>query len=179
MMYDDHLLIHLAGNCSSQNIRKKVGKVSWSSILLQAKLFHQGVVAQHTAARFPGTCLQWPFSVPQFPNGTIYQQDGVPPHFASISHILRRTIPCKMDRKTITWPARSPDLIPPDFFLCRFVEDRVCRTPVRDLADLKERIYAAVNNVTTPMFHNTWAEVEYRLDVSRATNGTRIEFYVT
>ena len=35
-----------------------------------------------------------------------------------------------------------------DFFLWGFVKDVVYRAPVRDWADLQERIYAAVNNVT-------------------------------
>ena len=48
---------------------------------------------------------------------------------------------------------------PPDFFLWGFVKDQVFRTPIRDLADLQGRIYAAVNNVTPQMLHNTWVEV--------------------
>ncbi|KAJ4451541.1 hypothetical protein ANN_03006 [Periplaneta americana] len=55
-------------------------------------------------------------------------------------------------------------------------DDQVYRTPVRDLADLQERIYAAVNNVTPQMLHNTWVEVEYRLDISRVTNGSHVEY---
>ena len=59
----------------------------------------------------------------------------------------------------ITWPARSPDLTPPDVFLWGFVDNHVYRTPVCDLADLHDRIYAAVNNVTPQMPHNTWVKV--------------------
>ena len=46
------------------------------------------------------------------------------------SYILRRTIHCKMVRRGslyITWPARSPDLPPSDFFLLGFVKDQVQR----------------------------------------------------
>ena len=35
---------------------------------------------------------------------------------------------------------------------------------MRDLADLQERIYAAINNATPQVLHNTWVEVEYRFD---------------
>ena len=52
-------------------------------------------------------------------------------------------------------------------------------TPVRDLVDLKERIYAVVINVTPQMLHNTWVEVENQLDISRSINGNHVEFYVT
>ena len=47
------------------------------------------------------------------------------------------------------------------------------------MADLQERIYAAVNNVTPLMLDNTWVEVEYRLNISRATNGSYVEVYGT
>ncbi|KAJ4440170.1 hypothetical protein ANN_08308 [Periplaneta americana] len=93
-------------------------------------------------------------------------QDGAPPHFANmVRTFLDEQFPARWIGRGspyITWPARSPDLTPPDFFLWGFVKDQVYRTPVRDLADLQERIYAAVNNVTPQMLHNTWVEVEYR-----------------
>ena len=65
------------------------------------------------------------------------------------------------------------------FLLWGFVKDLVYRTPVRDLADLQERIYAALNNVTPQMLHNTWIELEYRLVISHATNGSRVKVYGT
>ncbi|KAJ4428941.1 hypothetical protein ANN_25937 [Periplaneta americana] len=123
------------------------------------------------------------YAVPQLPDGAIFQQDGAPPHFANmVRTFLDEQFPARWIGRGspyITWPARSPDLTPPDFFLWGFVKDQVYRTPVRDLADLQERIYAAVNNVTPQMLHNTWVEVEYRLDISRATNGSHVEIYGT
>ena len=46
--------------------------------------------------------------------------------------------------------------------------------PRHDFADLQERIYAAVNNVTPQMLHNKWVEVEFWLDISHATNGGHV-----
>ena len=57
-----------------------------------------------------------------------------------------------------------------------FVKDQVYRTTVCNLADLQERIYAAVNNVTPQMLHNTWVEVDYQLDISRATMEAMLRF---
>ena len=57
--------------------------------------------------------------------------------------------------------------------------DQVYRTSVRDLADLQQRIYAAVNNVTPQMLHNTWVDTEYWLDISHAPNGSLVEVYGT
>ena len=37
----------------------------WQSMMephLAGKLFHKGVETQHTAATYPGLCLQWPYS---------------------------------------------------------------------------------------------------------------------
>ena len=41
-----------------------------------------------------------------------------------------------------------------------FFKNQVYRTLTRDLADLQERIYAVVNNVTPQMLHNSWVEVD-------------------
>ena len=67
----------------------------------------------------------------------------------------------------------------PDIFLWGFVKDQVYRALVYDLADLEERIYAAVNNVTRQKLHNTWDEVEYRLGISLVANGSHVEVYGT
>ena len=36
-----------------------------------------------------------------------------------------------------------------------------------------------VKNVTPQMLHNTWVEVEYRLNISRDTNGNHVDVYGT
>ena len=83
------------------------------------------------------------------------------------SHILKQFPARWIGRESvyITWPARSRNLTSPEFFLWGF-KDQVYRTPVYDLADLQVRIYAAVNNVTQQMLHNTWVEFEYRLEIT-------------
>jgi hypothetical protein len=45
----------------------------------------------------------------------------------------------------------------------------------RDLADLKERIVAAVKNIDASMLTRVWQELEYRIDVCRVTRGAHIE----
>jgi len=49
------------------------------------------------------------------------------------------------------------------------------RTRLRDLADLKARIVAAVKNIDAPVFTRVWQELEYRIDVCRVTRGAQIE----
>ena len=77
------------------------------------------------------------------------------------------------------WPPRSPDLTPLDFFFFAwgFIKDVVYRRNVRDLADLRQRIIETFELITPHMLINTWQELEYRLDICRATTGAHIEVY--
>jgi hypothetical protein len=43
--------------------------------------------------------------------------------------------------------------------------------------DLRQRIIEAVELITLHMLINMWQEIEYRLDICRATTGTHIEVY--
>lgn len=64
-----------------------------------------------------------------------------------------------------------------DFFLWGYVKDIVYKTKVRDINDLKERIIDAIATVDEAMLERTWMEIEYRLDVLRATDGTSVEVF--
>jgi hypothetical protein len=58
--------------------------------------------------------------------------------------------------------------------MCIFVQSKQ-RTRLRDLADLKARIIAAVKTIDAPMLTRVWQELEYRIDVCRVTRGAHIE----
>ena len=75
------------------------------------------------------------------------------------------------------WPPRSPDITPLDFFLWRYVKDKVYSTPVPDITNLKASITDAFATITEDMLENTWRETDYRLDVLRATKGAHVEVY--
>jgi hypothetical protein len=49
------------------------------------------------------------------------------------------------------------------------------RNRLRDPADLKARIIAAVKNIDAPMLTRVWQELEYRVNVCRFTRGAHIE----
>ena len=50
-------------------------------------------------------------------------------------------------------------------------------TPVPDITNLKARITDAFATVTEYMLKNTWGEIDYRLDVLRATKGAHVAVY--
>ena len=74
-----------------------------------------------------------------------------------------------------SWPPRSPDITPLDFFLWGYVKDKVFSTPVPDITNLKARITDAFATITGDMLENTWRDIDYRLDVFRATKGAHVE----
>jgi hypothetical protein len=57
------------------------------------------------------------------------------------------------------------------------VKNIVYQVQINDLQHLKARIWEAVATATPNMLRVTWNEVEYRLDICRATKGAHIEIY--
>ena len=57
------------------------------------------------------------------------------------------------------------------------VKDKVFSTPVPDITIMKARITDAFAAITEDMLENTWREIDYRLDVLRATKGAHIEVH--
>jgi hypothetical protein len=47
---------------------------------------------------------------------------------------------------------------------------------IRDLADLKARIIAAVKDIDAHLLTRVWQEFEYRMAVCRVTSGAHIEY---
>ena len=63
------------------------------------------------------------------------------------------------------------------FFLWGCIKNIVYAEKVRNIQHLQERITSATETVTRDMIQKKWQEIEFRLDVSRATNGAHIEMY--
>ena len=63
------------------------------------------------------------------------------------------------------------------FFLWGYIKNIVYAEKIRNIQHLQERITSAFETVTRDMIQKTWQEIEFRLDVSRATNIAHIEMY--
>jgi hypothetical protein len=49
------------------------------------------------------------------------------------------------------WPARSPDLNPAHFYLCRHLKSAICATEASDIQDLQQRVHNGLQMIrTTP-----------------------------
>ena len=79
--------------------------------------------------------------------------------FAIGTHCLEKLV--EDDHYMLPWSPKSPDLIPCDFFLWCYMKDRVFVPPMpRDIADVRERIIAAVNKINRPMLTRVWQELD-------------------
>ncbi|PNE09498.1 hypothetical protein B7P43_G00003, partial [Cryptotermes secundus] len=80
---------------------------------------------------------------------------------------LDRTFPGRWISRDspIPWPPHSPDITPLDFFLWGYVKNSVFH------------IRNAISAIPADMLHRTRQELQYRLDILRATKGVHIEVY--
>ena len=58
-----------------------------------------------------------------------------------------------------------------------YIKNFVYAEKIRNIQQLQERITSAIETVTRDMIQKTWQEIEFLLDVSRATNSAHIEKY--
>jgi hypothetical protein len=108
----------------------------------------------------------------------IFQQDGAPPHWGRIVRdYLDATFPNRWlgTDGPLAWPPRSPDITPPDLFLWGYFKDKVYATKITGVEDLKTRIRDVNTTINRGMLARTWEELEFRLDVLRATQGAHTE----
>lgn len=109
----------------------------------------------------------------------IFQQDGAPAHTARTSlEWLRgrfgdRVISRHCDLK---WPARSPDLTPPDFFLWGHLKLQIKRKSPQSLEQLREFIAEAVREVDRDknLLERTFMDFVRRLRQCVAGNGSHV-----
>ena len=112
----------------------------------------------------------------------IFQQDGAPPHWGlHVRGFLNQIFPHRWIGRDgpIPWPPRSPDITPLHFFLWVHVKDIVYRTKIGDITDLKQRITDAIATTDEAlcMLQRTLQEIDYLLDVLRATNAAHVDVY--
>lgn len=74
-----------------------------------------------------------------------FQQDGAPAHYSTMARrYLNLVFPNRWIGRLgpISWPPRSPDLTPLDFFLWGYLKDRVFRTNCDNIQEMEDRILA-------------------------------------
>ena len=70
-------------------------------------------------------------------------------------------------------PPCSPDLQPFWIFFGDYVKDCIYQNPVCDLATFCTSIIEAVKTVDVVILQQVWKEIEYRLNIMRASKGVQ------
>ena len=110
----------------------------------------------------------------------VYQQDGAPPHFATIvRNYLNETFPDRWIGRGSQrlWAPRSPDLNPLDFFVWGFLKSKVYRVKIRSIQQLKQRIMAAAADITPETLQKVFRSAEERWQLCLDTQGGHVELY--
>ena len=107
-------------------------------------------------------------------NEVWFQQDAATAHTArSTMDFLRSIFPGKVISRfgDVPWPARSPDLTSPDFFLWGYLKEKVYASPIHSIDELKERIREEVRNVSQETLQHVQKSFQTRLEKCIAENG--------
>lgn len=195
--FSDEATFHISGRVNRQNVRiwgsekphvirehvRDSPKVNVWCGLMHSRIIGPFFFAESTVTANVYLDMLEQFATPQLQDlqpDVIFQQDGAPPHWGiNVRNFLDTTFPGRWigrDGPTC-WLPRSLDITSLDFFLWGYVKDKVYATSIEDLDTLKQRISEVIASVTPDMLANTWREIEYRLDVLRATNGAHVEVY--
>lgn len=108
-----------------------------------------------------------------------FMQDGAPPHIGlpvqqflrqhfTNDRIISRAFPT-------TWPSRSPDLNPCDFWLWGHLKNLVYRERLVTLADLKESISLHVRSISDDQLRSAVEQAVHRLHILHLQEGNHIE----
>ena len=107
-----------------------------------------------------------------------FLQDGATVHTAEISmQVLRTVFPGRFISRfgDITCPARSPDLVVPDYFLWSNVRSKVYETRPANIADLKQRILDCIQGIPKSMLQRVMTAFPSQLQVCIERHGSHYQ----
>lgn len=112
-----------------------------------------------------------------------FMHDGAPPHFALQARaILNQRFPNKWigHGAATSWPARSPDLNPLDFYFCGHLKDIVYSRPIANVEILRQRVQEGFQQIQqTP---GIWERVRQSmmrcLEACVRANGRHFEHFI-
>lgn len=118
-------------------------------------------------------------SLPNF-NRLVLQQDGAPPHYhRDVRAFLSAAFPDRWigRRGPIEWPARSPDLTPPDFFLWGLLKHNVYGQRPTSVDQLKVAICDEVSRIPVDICDKVCMSVRGRCERLLELSGRQLDCY--
>lgn len=190
--YTDEAWFHLEGYVNSQNMRfwstdnphrfieeplhpQKIGV--WVAIS-RRRIIGPIFFNQNVNANFYVHNILTPFTE-QLHDDEIrqgyFQQDNATAHTARISiNFLRQFYDNRLISDNL-WPARSPDLTSPDFFLFSYLKNTVFQNPMENLNQLQDAITAACEQVTPQMLISVSNNMKKRVRLCLENNGQQFQ----
>jgi hypothetical protein len=106
-----------------------------------------------------------------------FQQDGASPHRGKkVQKYLKKKFGDRfIDKKT--WPPRSPDLNPCDFFLWGYLKSRVYNPLPNNLDELKANRAREISNIGKDVLKNTFLNFSKRCNLVIEANELHINDY--
>ena len=104
-----------------------------------------------------------------------FQQDGAT---SNTSHASMAEIQSSFGDPVISkglWPTRSPDLTPPDYFLCGYLKGRVYQNKPRTVDALKTNIAEEIQAVTADLLARTFQNMARRVQSCLDANGGHLQ----
>ena len=83
-------------------------------------------------------------------------------------------VTCVRSFGDVAWPARSPDLTVPDFFLWRFLKDRVFRNRIVTVQELKQATLDEVAAIDEDLRRGVYGNFQTRLQQCIDVNGDHL-----
>jgi hypothetical protein len=112
--------------------------------------------------------------------GIIFQQDGAPPHIQTdVINLLRREFNGSVISRgfDLSWPPRSPDLSPADFFLWGLLKSKVYLKSPKNIEELKAAIQLSVRSIEKDQFRSAVSAFVTRIVLVSEVSGGHIEFH--
>lgn len=124
------------------------------------------------------------YAIPQLQNehegieNMIFMQDGAPPHiYRPVKELLTAVFQDRVISRHFanSWPPRSPDLNPADYWLWGYLKNLVFRTRPTTLEELKDSIREQIRAIQPEMLNSAVYNLEERLVILQQQNGGHID----
>lgn len=113
-------------------------------------------------------------------NFTHFQHDGAPAHNSrAVSEYLSERFPSWIGNAgPVSWPARTPDMTPLDFFLWGAVKDKVYKERPNNVEELKNRITLVIRRIRPDSLEKVHREMVRRCQMCVQVNGGHFEHLI-
>lgn len=104
-----------------------------------------------------------------------FQQDNAPPHVSNtVITFLSEFFEERLMSRNL-WPPRSPDLSPLDFCIFGYIKDKVFRSRLHTLQELREKILEVCNTINEGMLERIFENMKRRVNICIEAEGGHFE----